>query len=110
MSIAALFRRQLSVNLSKNLSVITTQCSRYSSDKDADCGTKKQEAKKKKERTPKGRLDDEYDEAPATFVEKEPLEKHPGGVNPVTGEYGGPAGPEPTRYGDWERKGRVSDF
>lgn len=25
-------------------------------------------------------------------------------------EYGGPAGPEPTRYGDWEVKGRCSDF
>lgn len=25
-------------------------------------------------------------------------------------EYGGPKGPEPTRYGDWERNGRVSDF
>ena len=25
-------------------------------------------------------------------------------------EFGGPKGPEPTRYGDWERKGRVSDF
>ena len=25
-------------------------------------------------------------------------------------EVGGPSGPEPTRYGDWERKGRVSDF
>jgi homeobox protein ESX1 len=25
-------------------------------------------------------------------------------------EVGGPAGPEPTRYGDCERKGRVSDF
>lgn len=23
---------------------------------------------------------------------------------------GGPRGPEPTRYGDWERKGRCSDF
>ena len=22
----------------------------------------------------------------------------------------GPKGPEPTRYGDWEVKGRVSDF
>ncbi|OQR66644.1 UPF0369 protein C6orf57-like [Tropilaelaps mercedesae] len=31
-------------------------------------------------------------------------------INPVTGEIGGPKGPEPTRYGDWERKGRVSDF
>ncbi len=25
-------------------------------------------------------------------------------------EIGGPKGPEPTRYGDWEVKGRVSDF
>ncbi|ORE86986.1 hypothetical protein ATO7_08102 [Oceanococcus atlanticus] len=25
-------------------------------------------------------------------------------------EIGGPAGPEPTRYGDWERKGRCIDF
>jgi hypothetical protein len=25
-------------------------------------------------------------------------------------EIGGPSGPEPTRYGDWERNGRVSDF
>jgi hypothetical protein len=25
-------------------------------------------------------------------------------------EIGGPAGPEPTRYGDWEKKGIVSDF
>lgn len=26
------------------------------------------------------------------------------------GEQDGPQGPEPTRYGDWERKGIVSDF
>ena len=25
-------------------------------------------------------------------------------------EVGGPQGPEPTRYGDWERKGRCIDF
>ena len=25
-------------------------------------------------------------------------------------EVGGPAGPEPTRYGDWEKKGLASDF
>jgi hypothetical protein len=25
-------------------------------------------------------------------------------------EEGGPSGPEPTRYGDWERKGLASDF
>lgn len=26
------------------------------------------------------------------------------------GEKGGPRGPEPTRYGDWEKGGRCSDF
>jgi hypothetical protein len=25
-------------------------------------------------------------------------------------EFQGPKGPEPTRYGDWERKGIASDF
>ncbi len=25
-------------------------------------------------------------------------------------EIGGPTGPEPTRYGDWEKKGRCIDF
>ena len=30
--------------------------------------------------------------------------------NPDTGEIGGPRGKEPTRYGDWEAKGRCWDF
>lgn len=34
--------------------------------------------------------------------------KHPR-ANPPR-EIGGPAGPEPTRYGDWEKNGRCSDF
>ncbi|KAI8807065.1 hypothetical protein BJ742DRAFT_342023 [Cladochytrium replicatum] len=42
--------------------------------------------------------------------EKEPLPRYEGDINPTTGEQGGPKGPEPTRYGDWERKGRVFDF
>jgi hypothetical protein len=29
---------------------------------------------------------------------------------PPPREIGGPQGPEPTRYGDWERNGRCSDF
>ena len=32
-----------------------------------------------------------------------------GAVQP-TGERGGPKGPEPTRYGDWEKGGRCFDF
>ena len=31
-------------------------------------------------------------------------------VTPAPGETGGTKGPEPTRYGDWAHKGRVSDF
>lgn len=31
-------------------------------------------------------------------------------VNEETGEWNGPQGPEPTRYGDWSQKGRCSDF
>jgi hypothetical protein len=34
------------------------------------------------------------------MVEKKPLPK----------EIGGTKGPEPTRYGDWEHKGRCTDF
>jgi hypothetical protein len=35
-------------------------------------------------------------------------------IDPKTGEWGGPtrggSAPEPTRFGDWERKGRCTDF
>ncbi|HYW03153.1 MAG TPA: DUF1674 domain-containing protein [Gammaproteobacteria bacterium] len=48
---------------------------------------------------------------------EQPTESHDGpGRGPVPPdaprprEIGGPSGPEPTRYGDWERNGRCSDF
>ena len=31
-------------------------------------------------------------------------------ATPTQKEFQGPKGPEPTRYGDWERKGIASDF
>jgi len=31
-------------------------------------------------------------------------------ADPHPHEQGGPSGPEPTRYGDWERKGLAVDF
>ena len=34
----------------------------------------------------------------------------PGSEPNTVEEVGGPLGPEPTRYGDWERKGRAIDF
>merc|ERR1712002_224349 len=63
----------------------------------------------RKPATPIGKLD-ELPEGQHPYQEKEPLEPFPDNINPSTGEVGGPRGPEPTRYGDWERKGRVTDF
>ncbi|XP_038656604.1 succinate dehydrogenase assembly factor 4, mitochondrial [Scyliorhinus canicula] len=57
-------------------------------------------------KTPVGRLDHPQKE-PAG---KDPLERFPDDINPVTKERNGPRGPEPTRYGDWERRGRCIDF
>jgi len=42
-------------------------------------------------------------EAPATMPVRKGPDHHPK-------ETGGPAGLEPTRYGDWERRGRCIDF
>ena len=42
----------------------------------------------------------------ADRVNPEPLREIAGTVR----EIGGPKGPEPTRYGDWEKKGRCIDF
>jgi hypothetical protein len=38
----------------------------------------------------------------------DPAKQRPTSAEPR--EIGGPKGPEPTRYGDWEHKGRCSDF
>jgi len=59
-----------------------------------------------KSKTPMGKLDkDAHPDA-----EKQPLKRWPNNTNPYTGEVNGPSGPEPTRYGDWERKGKCVDF
>jgi len=34
----------------------------------------------------------------------------PDAVSQEPKEIGGPKGPEPTRYGDWEKNGRCIDF
>jgi hypothetical protein len=46
--------------------------------------------------------------APEAKPEREPESNQPKPNLPK--EIGGPKGLEPTRYGDWERNGRVSDF
>ena len=42
-------------------------------------------------------------EAEVRRLHQQADEKHPA-------ERGGQAGPEPTRYGDWEKKGIIADF
>ena len=37
-------------------------------------------------------------------------QEKPDGQSVDSNEQGGPSGLEPTRYGDWERKGRCYDF
>ena len=63
------------------------------------CGKAKaaeQRAKILREKTPIGKLE-ELPEGSHPYQEKEPLKPFPGGINPKTGESGGPKGPEPTR-------------
>ncbi|XP_035653745.1 succinate dehydrogenase assembly factor 4, mitochondrial-like [Oncorhynchus keta] len=67
-------------------------------------GAAKDKEPLRKAKTPQGRFDMNDEKI------KDPLEKFPDDVNPATKEQGGPRGPEPTRYGDWERKGRCVDF
>lgn len=48
---------------------------------------------------------------PETGADREPaqpVDDAPAKVAPV--EIGGRAGPDPTRYGDWEKNGRCIDF
>ncbi len=81
---------------------------RYSSS-----NSEKKDEKLKKAKTPIGRLDEKWnvkDENMEPQKDIDPYAPFPGDKNPKTGEIGGPKGPEPTRYGDWERKGRVIDF
>ncbi|KAJ7959326.1 succinate dehydrogenase assembly factor 4, mitochondrial-like [Quillaja saponaria] len=56
---------------------------------------------------PKANLHGESREGLEEEEEKDEGDDH---VNKETGEIGGPKGPEPTRYGDWERSGRCYDF
>lgn len=61
---------------------------------------------------PKGTPEARVDAAPVARPET-PRLRPPAQAAPGAGkipEIGGPAGPEPTRYGDWERKGRCIDF
>jgi len=44
---------------------------------------------------------------PTTSTDKQPAEHN---ASPAEKEIGGRDGPDPTRYGDWEKAGRCIDF
>ena len=71
-------------------------------------GTAMSESRHSHSRTGSGR----GEEAAAPQQEKTPprQEEQASVAAEQAEEVGGPAGPEPTRYGDWERKGRCIDF
>ena len=46
---------------------------------------------------------------PVASKHQKPVAK-PKPTDAVNFEVGGPEGPDPTRYGDWERNGRCIDF
>jgi hypothetical protein len=48
--------------------------------------------------------------AQRALAEAEARRKAAAETKPMPKEFQGPEGPEPTRYGDWERKGIASDF
>jgi hypothetical protein len=50
----------------------------------------------------------EHEDQPAQ--QPQVTEKPPPAPSPPPKEIGGPKGPEPTRYGDWEVNGRCTDF
>ncbi|XP_011137802.2 succinate dehydrogenase assembly factor 4, mitochondrial [Harpegnathos saltator] len=101
--------RQLTFGRYKHLTGPIRSFSSKDTDK-ADEGPRLREFRKKlREQTPIEKLE-ELEEGKHPYQEKEPLKPFPNNTNPETGEIGGPRGPEPTRYGDWERKGRVTDF
>ena len=60
-------------------------------------------AKRASNTTPPGAAEESQE--PSTVTDEPDPEKN---SRPV--EIGGPSGLEPTRYGDWERKGRCVDF
>jgi hypothetical protein len=47
---------------------------------------------------------------PPQTADRAPTFTPPAGARTGVREIGGPAGPEPTRFGDWEKKGRCIDF
>lgn len=60
--------------------------------------------------TGKINMSKKFKEMAKKALEEAKKRKKPKSVEKGPKEINGPVGPEPTRYGDWEKKGIVSDF
>ena len=101
------FSKTMVQNLSKSLFYsprITVNCGIFKR------GLSDRENKREKESEATGMNEKSSSNENEGVKQHDPFAAFPDDVNPVTGEKGGPRGPEPTRYGDWERKGRCIDF
>lgn len=64
----------------------------------------------KKEHSASNHEEKKRSEYPLFMQEEEATLSHNSSPPKIDKEIGGPLGLEPTRYGDWERNGRCSDF
>ncbi|HQT65205.1 MAG: DUF1674 domain-containing protein [Acidocella sp. 20-57-95] len=55
-------------------------------------------------------MDDTKQPDPSAPTESAQKSPEPLVTPPLPPEIGGQKGPEPTRYGDWEKNGRCTDF
>ncbi|XP_041015025.1 succinate dehydrogenase assembly factor 4, mitochondrial [Juglans microcarpa x Juglans regia] len=107
-SISTLSAPKLSLSNSKSYPLVSDSasrliCSATQQPQPLNENTNKQQA----DETTKNHIQKESED---DHQEEEEDEDDDDFVNKATGEVGGPRGPEPTRFGDWERNGRCSDF
>lgn len=60
--------------------------------------------------TPKAEIAVRIAEAAQRALAEAEARRRAADTSPLPPEQGGRVGPEPTRYGDWEKKGIISDF
>ncbi|KAL2636253.1 hypothetical protein R1flu_007732 [Riccia fluitans] len=98
-----LARSSCSLSSLRNFSVSSKEETRGAEESSSSVANEHQEK-------PAGAFSLKDSEGEAAAAEKGGDEEEGPYVNEETGEVGGPRGPEPTRYGDWEKGGRCSDF
>ena len=103
----------LTVKMTENFNKMASKALNEASSRKQSCSLGKLESKLKEinEKLNKYSAPSNGDEKLKRLLdERDNLQKDIAKIMQTQKEYGGPEGPEPTRYGDWEKKGIVSDF